>query len=276
MKTIQRKRVARILKKKALNRSSRQRVWFLTEARQMVHCREPYVEDGRKKRNPWCSKGWLCPGCKARKAKTNRYVLYDQFQAYDPELGYHGPKKLYETRISLGRGNISCTVLRQGLDDLHRAWKRITHSADWKAIVERSGGQIHPPWKPEEDGHGEGVWLHLHLVCLVDGEQDFKDVREALRYILDLPDSTPVDDYFHCEPVKSLIKTCKYITHVRNLIPGYPRRKDPRWLLKVMPDDAVKAWGEAMKYRQRIVHRGFDVDIMKASRLTARAARKAA
>ena len=231
----------------------------------MIHCREPYEDDGKKFKR-WCSRGSLCPGCKARKAKANRNVLYDQFQIYDPKAGYRGSKRLYELRISLGRGNISGDLLSRSLDDLHLAWKRLTHTALWKTIVERSGGQIHPPWKPEENGHGEGFWPHLHLVCLVEGERDFDDLREVLQYILDLPEGTPVGDYFHCEPVRHLGKTCRYITHVRNLIPGYPRRKDPRWLLKVMPDTDVEAFVMATKYRQRIVHRGFDVDVAKASR----------
>src|SRR5579862_1260898 len=107
MKPIKRRRVSKILKKKARHRTSEQREWFLREANQMIHCREPYWVGKTKMRKKWCSKGSLCPGCKARKAKINYTVLHDQFQAYDPKAGDRGSKKWYEVRISRGLGNIS-------------------------------------------------------------------------------------------------------------------------------------------------------------------------
>lgn len=274
-----RRRVADILMFKNGGSTARDRKIVEGWGRKVMNCHGPYVDEltGRRMYLPRCH-ARICPWCRTeRTAAENNIVLYDQFARYAPEeQGRDQSRALYEIRVSLGRGNVSGRRLGSAIDHMVDLWNQLTRLIIWSAAIEKTGGQLHERWQLATKDSPRGFLVHLHLVCLpVDGnEPPFEDIAEVLREKLSLPKRTPRDAYFHCQEVEHLGKTAMYITHVRNLIPGYPKKPDDPWLLEVMPDADILAFLDATAYRQTILNRGFNPEVEKVSRRNYRRGRR--
>lgn len=215
---------------------------------------------GSKRWFPRC-KQKLCPWCQSTSAKATTQVFADQFDEFD------GSKRLQFLRISLGHGNVDGDHLREKVDNLIAVFKQITNLKEWKDEVPRCGGFLHVEWRRKTDKRKAGWWPHMHVVALTRTERPrFKKVAKVIRKALGLEPATPGEDYFNHQPVRHLRRALVYTCGTSKRIPGYPTKKRPAWLLKEIPDRELVLFTEAVKQRQRIYQRGFDPDMLKASR----------
>jgi hypothetical protein len=239
---------------------SRQQILFQVDKIEVCGLEWGLKKIGTKRWYPRC-KQKLCPWCQSTSAKADRQILSDQFDEYD------GTKRLYFVRLSLGHGNIDGDHLREEIDKLIAVFKKVTNLHEWKDEVLRCGGFLHVEWRPATSTRKAGWWPHIHIICLTRTEKPrLERIAKVIREALGLDGSTSGDHYFNHQRVKHLGRTLSYACSTAKRIPGYPTKKRPAWLLKEIPDPELVLFTAAVKNHQRIYQRGFDIDLLKASR----------
>jgi len=215
---------------------------------------------GSKRWFPRCRQK-LCPWCQSTEAKAATQIFADQFDEYA------GSGPLQFLRISLGQGNIDGENLREAIDKIIAVFKRITNLHEWKDEILRCGGFLHIEWRSKTAKRKAGWWPHMHIIALTRTEKPrLERLAKVISAAIGLDASTAMNDYFNHQPVKYHGRAMTYTNSTSRRIPGYPTKKRPQWLLKEIPDRELVLFSEAVKNRQRIFQRGFDIDMLKASR----------
>lgn len=236
------------------------------DAAAIRRCRHRYkIKKKKPWRRPHCKKQ-LCPGCRAVVAKRDCSVLLDQFTDFDP--GW-----LHEIRITLPARCLRGKRYEIGLKRFRIALKRILDSPEWEQAFLRSGGAIHTPWVVMKQREREGYGVHVHLLCAARETPSWRALGRVLRRWLGFPVKR-TRRFFRHRACRNLYGYVRYMTHVRNLIPGYPRKKDlgikgtKAWRLPRVGDEDIEAFKRVRLHRRRLILRRPDKYIEALSRRT--------
>ena len=251
------KAMAWVLKHKTAIPDSPDREGVLQVARLILSCGLSKKKSERILGQSWSHfrcRNRFCPRCQAKHSKRYKALFISQFTGYE----YTG--RLYEIRLSLGRGNVSGEHLQAAIDELLDHWDLLTRRTAWRKEIRRCGAIPHHPWMLETTTTSAGFWPHLHVLCFTSTKKPrLRRLAPAFRRILGLPKGTPVNDYFHVKKVPHLERKAYYFTKVTRRIPGYEPKKPKRdWTLMSMPDSDLLAFITAVVRRQRIFWRRRD------------------
>lgn len=195
----------------------------------------------------------LCPRCQGRRFDRQTRELLGQFTGYDLH-------RLYIFTLALGPQNVRGQDLGKAMKKMKNAFDLLCRLLPWKKDVKRCAGPQHRTWIPASDSHVAGFWVHNQGILLARSERPrWKTIAECYRQILGLPKGTPRKSYFFTEPLDTLEGHSRYLTKTEQLIPGVDF-KEPReqWKMRNIPDEDLVAFIDAVKYRQRVYHRGGD------------------
>ncbi len=118
-------------------------------------------------------------------------------------------------------------------------------------------GALHLCWKPASAKHEHaGFNPHFHLIAESRRPLKDADIDAIIRRWHETLGATAEDgvvDVVHVEPVRHLAKAAVYITHVRNLLPGYARDPRGHLLVRRMSPRDIVAFLRLTKGTQRLL-----------------------
>lgn len=232
------------------------RVRLLQDADKIFLCERRKKKRKFGPKEPWfhrTCKHPCCPRCQHRLFVQNDRALVSQFTGCDP-------RRLHIITLSPGPHNVPGAKLSAAMKKMRDAFDHLCHLRPWRKIVKRCGGPQHRTWIPQGHPHGVGYRPHHQMVVLTRKEKPrWKPIAELHRQFLGLPKGTPMDSYFHAEPLDTLEGHSKYLMKTEQFLPGVDFDK-PReeWELMNIPDEDVVAYIDAVKKKRHLYFRGID------------------